>query len=683
MSTNFFERQASAKKSTLWLMIMFGLATAAIVVTVTVVAALATTATNVSNNGQAALVNGQASWAIAALCGLGTLLLILGGSFFKIVALRAGGGAAVAESMGGVRIYPNTHNPTERRLLNVVEEMSIASGVPVPPVYFLANETGINAFAAGYSTSDAVLGITRGSAEQLTREELQGVLAHEFSHILNGDMRIGIRVMGVLYGILLMGFVGQLIFRTMAYGGQSRSRSDKGSGNATMVIMLIGLALIVLGFVGTFLGNLIKAAISRQREHLADASGVQFTRNPAGLAGALKRIGALEAGSQLQAPNAAQASHILFAEGVWKNMAGLWSTHPPLEERIRELDPNWDGKYPAPESNAGVISREIATSFTMEPSVLAAGFASGSSRAELSSRSKRSDSSVLTGSKTTSSNAAYPSEIPVRIVDHAIDHVGNPTQAHVDYAAGLRSLLPQAIVSSARDPYAARAVVLSMLLNQEASIRASQLQSLSSLVTPDVAALVKKLLPAIDQLDARVRLPLVDVALPALAAMSPTQYQQFIQAFQTLAAADGQLDLFEWVLSQIVIRHLRPHFENARPAAGGRQSLSSLKSPCAVVLSAVAYAGNSDERAQKAFSAAASELSNLGLKLVSRQDASLTQLRRALSAIAQAAPQAQADLVDACAASISADGHATIEEVELLRGVSDLLNCPMPPLLVT
>ena len=698
MSTNFFERQASAKKSTLWLMVMFALATVAIVVTVTVVVAIAVTAANADNHGQAAFDSGQSSLGFAVLCGFGTLLLILGGSFFKIVALRAGGGAAVAESMGGVRIYPNTHNPAERRLLNVVEEMSIASGVPVPPVYFLANEAGINAFAAGYSPSDAVLGVTRGATEQLTREELQGVLAHEFSHILNGDMRIGIRVMGVLYGILLMGFVGQLIFRTMAYSGGSRSRNDKGSGNATLVILLIGLALVVLGFVGTFLGNLIKAAISRQRERLADASGVQFTRNPAGLAGALKRIGALEAGSQLQAPNAAQASHILFAEGVWKNMAGLWSSHPPLEERIRELDPSWDGKYPAPGSNAAIISREMATSFTAEPTMpaagmpaagmtaagmTAAGLASGASAAAFSGHAQPSANfAAAERLATTNSSVDYPAEIPVHVVDHAIDHVGKLTQAHVEYAAGLRSLVPQAIVSLAREPYAARAVVLSMLLNRDTSIRASQMQSLDSLVAPDVAALVKKLSPSIDQLDAHVRLPLVDVALPALAAMSPSQYRQFIKAFQSLAAADGQLDLFEWVLSQIVIRHLRPHFEDARPAAVGRLPLSRLSAPCAVVLSAVAYAGNSDERAQKAFAAAASQLSALGLRLVSREAASLSQLRRALSAIAQATPQAQADLVDACATSISADGHATIEEVELLRGVSDLLGCPMPPLLV-
>lgn len=667
MSTNFFEQQAVAKKSTTWLLVMFCLATLAIVVTVTVVVAVAvsTTSVAVDGSGQPLYGEAQSPWTIAALAGVGTLLLILGGSFFKIVALRAGGGASVAESLGGVRLYPNTANASERRLLNVVEEMSIASGVPVPPVYFLKDEAGINAFAAGYSPSDAVLGITRGAVEQLTREELQGVLAHEFSHILNGDMRIGIRVMGVLYGILLMGFVGQLIFRTVAYSGRSRS-NGKGGNNGVMVILLIGVALIVLGFVGTFLGNLIKAAISRQRERLADASGVQFTRNPAGLAGALKRIGAAQAGSQLKAPNAAQASHILFAEGVWKNMSGLWSSHPPLAERIRALDPTWDGKYPAPNSSAGVIASEISSLGSSQGS--SKGFSQGSP--------------LAAGFAALASPGSAPSGIPLPVVDHAIEHVGKPTQGHVDYASGLWPLLPDAVVSAVREPYAARGVVLALLLHQDTAIRAQQLQSLSSTLALDVVRLVEQLAPAIDALDARVRLPLVDLALPALAAMSAAQYRQFIQAFRGLAAADGQLDLFEWVLSQIVIRHLQPHFEKSRPAAAGRLSLDRLSAPCSVILSAIAYAGNSDKKAQHAFATAASQLPKVKLNLVPREAAGLPQLRQALNAIAQATSPAQGALVDACAASISADGQATIEEAELLRGVSDLLGCPMPPLLV-
>jgi hypothetical protein len=520
----------------------------------------------------------------------------------------------------------------------------------VPPVYFLAQEPGINAFAAGYTTSDAVLGVTRGCAEQLTREELQGVLAHEFSHILNGDMRIGIRVMGVLYGILLMGLVGQLIFRSVAYAGIGRSRRGNDSGNPAMVILLVGLALIVLGFIGTFLGNLIKAAVSRQRERLADASGVQFTRNPAGLAGALKRIGSLEIGSQLQAPNAAQASHIFFAEGVWKNMAGLWSSHPPLAERIRVLEPNWDGKYPPAGSAARLIANELA-----HPSAGTSSF-------------------IVSG----------PADVPLHVVDRAVEQVGNPTLAHVQYAADVRPLIPDAVLAAAREPYSSRAIVLSMLLNRDSSIRSEQLQSLADLVSADVFRYVGQLTPMIDQLDARVRLPLVDMALPALAAMSPPQYRQFIEAFKSLATADGRLDLFEWVLSQIVIRHLRPHFENSRPSSVTTQPLPRLSGAVSVVLSAVAYGGNSDADAQHAFKAAVKAFPEMNaiVSMQSRERSDLPTLRQALADLRQASSRDQGRVVDACAASISADGHATIEEVELLRGISDLLDCPMPPLLI-
>ncbi len=640
MSTNFFQRQATARRSTAWLLLMFSLAAIAIVVTVMLVVGLVASASD---------KHGTHPLAGAALAGALTLLLIVGGSLFKIAQLRAGGGAAVAESMGGVRIYPNTTDLTQRRLLNVVEEMAIASGVPVPPVYYLAQEPGINAFAAGYTTSDAVLGVTQGCAEQLTREELQGVMAHEFSHILNGDMRIGIRVMGVLYGILLLGLIGQFIFRAVAYSNTGRSNRNARGSNPTLVIMLIGIALIVLGFVGTFLGNLIKAAISRQREHLADASGVQFTRNPAGLAGALKRIGALQAGSHMRSPAAANASHLLFAEGVWKSMAGLWSSHPPLAERIRELDPNWDGKYPAPGSSAGIIASEIANSASVH-----ASFA----------------------------GPAALREIPTPVVHDAVEQVGNPTMAHVAYAAKLGPAIPSEIAASVRDPYAARAIVLALLLNKDQGVRQQQFKSLQTLVSPDLFALIEKFAPVVERLDARTRLPLVDMSIPALGAMAAAQYSVFIKAFNALAQADGELDLFEWVLAQIVIRHLKPKFGAARQPSIRQRPLRQLAAPCQVVFSAVAQAGNSDETASSAFASAASAFPELDLHLQGRAQSDLPALRRALEELRQATSQDQGRLVDACATAICTDGHATIEEVELLRGVSDLLDCPMPPLLV-
>ena len=343
-----------------------------------------------------------------------------------------------------------------------------------------------------------------------------------------------------------------------------------------------------------------------------------------------------------------QASHIFFAEGVWKNMAGLWSSHPPLAERIRELDPSWDGKYPNVGSSNRLIASELANPTLGTSSLIGSGRAAG---------------------------------IPVQVVDRAVKHIGNPTMAHVQYATEMRRMFPAAILLAARTPYAARAIVLTLLLHKDQAIRSQQIQSLKKLVTEDIVALVAQLMPEMDGLDPRVRLPLVDISLPALAAMSQPQYRQFIEALQTLTLADGQLDLFEWVLSQIVVRHLRPHFEDSRPVPVTIRPLPFLSHACAVVLSAVAYGGNSDLEAANAFASAAALLPELQIALQSRDPSNLPALRKALAELTQASYQDQGRLVNACATSISADGHATMEEFELLRGISDLLDCPMPPLL--
>ena len=646
MSTNFFDRQTAARSSTGWLIVMFCLATA--VVVLSLMAVVGCVVASMQQGGGQSRHATSFPWEISLLAGAAAMVMILGGSLFKIIELRAGGGAVVAEQQGGVRIYPDTKNPAHRRLLNIVEEIAIASGTAVPPVYFLENEPGINAFAAGYATSDAVVAVTRGAVEELTREELQGVIAHEFSHILNGDMRIGIRLIGVLQGILLLGLVGQLIFRTMAYSGRVSSRRDSNSGNAMLAIMIIGVALIALGFIGTVLGNLIKAAVSRQRERLADASGVQFTRNPLGLAGALKRIGALEYGSRLQSPNASEASHLYFAEGVWSGFARLWATHPPLPERIRELDPHWDGTFPAAHQAAAEIASELTAGF-------------------VESRD--------------GGRAARQTNVPVQIVAEAVDQIGNPTSAHCAYAAMLVGEIPDQIVTAVRTPYSARAVVLSLLIHADQPVRDRQLRELSQIVPPDLFHLVQQLIPLLDAVDVRARLPLADMALPGLAAMSPAQYAEFRTAFESLARSDGQVDLFEWVLGQVVQRHLRPKFASAEVRPQRYLPLDRLADRCAVVFSAVAYAGNDDTEAALAFAAAANCLPEFRIARQSRAASGLGQLQRSLADLQRVAPEARGRVIQACAAAISADGRATLQEAELLRGVADLLDCPMPPLL--
>ncbi len=641
MATDFFERQSAARRSTKWLVVLFALAVVGIVGTVFLVSMAAVGGFEqysqfATHSASVSPLKANFDWSVPFGASAIALLLIIGGSFFKIAQL-SGGGTTVAENVGGIRLAPNTTDLVERRVLNIVEEMALASGVPVPPVFMLPEEQGINAFAAGYSPSDAVVAVTRGTAEQLTRDELQGVIAHEFSHILNGDMRINIRLIGLLHGILLLSLLGRILFRSIAYSGRSRSKNDN-----TAVLLALGLTLIIIGSVGALMGNLIKAAVSRQREYLADASAVQFTRNPGGIAGALKRIGAAIAGSILKHPNAAEMSHLYFGQGVWEGFTGLMATHPPLSKRILRIEPSWNGKFPKAPATPAAIA-EIA------------GMAG------------------LVG--------AAVDNLPVETVRRAAEQVGNPTENHRQYAQRLVDQLPDEIVAAVHDPYGARAVIFALLLDHEDSTRAVQMQALAKSTKPDIVELTARFTPIIRQLDARVRLPLVDMSLAALRAMTKPQFIEFSRAFQELVQADNRIALFEWTLHRILLRHLRPQFDESAAPRIAYYGLQRLSQPCSVLLSTLAYAGNTADEAAQAVAAAAVHLPKAKIRLLPPEQCGLMQLDQALNELTQVSAKHRGRLVEACAIAICADHEVKIREAELLRGISDMLDCPMPPLL--
>ncbi|MEX0643629.1 MAG: M48 family metallopeptidase [Pirellulales bacterium] len=624
MATDFFERQSVARRNTKWLVAMFVLAVIGIVGTTFVATAFAVGAAE----------HGRVSLGLPLGASVAALLLIGGGSAFKI-AQFSGGGTVLAERLNGRRVYPNSTDPVERRLLNIVEEMALASGVPVPPVFLLHEEQGLNAFAAGFSPSDAVIGVTRGCAEQLTRDQLQGVIAHEFSHILNGDMRLNLRLIGVLGGILVLGLVGRELLRIASFGG-GRSRKN----DSAAYLLIIGLVFMVLGFMGLFFGSLIKAAVSRQREFLADASAVQFTRHAEGISGALQRIGSAVFGSQLENPRAAEASHMYFAEGL----TSMFATHPPLAERIRRIDPQWDGRFPPALPEDAIVD------------VGAEGAAGLVGDIDLQRRS-----------------------VPVEVVERAAEQVGNPTEIHRQYVQELVAAMPPQVVDAARDPYGARAVIFATLLDRNPEIRMAQLRALDQLAEPHVFEFTRQLIPSVDQLDVRARLPLVDMTMPALRSMSRPQYQDFTKCFISLVEADQRLGLFEWTLHQVLLRHLKPQFEATRPRMTRYYGLQQLGAPCSVLLSALAHASQSDD--QKAFDAGVRHLPEVPLELLPPDACGLQKINVALVELAQSAPKQRQRLVDSCAACICADASVKVGEAELLRAVCDLLDCPMPPLL--
>ena len=519
MATDFFQQQDAARRGTGRLVVLFGLAILAIVASIWVLLAAIT-----GYFGRDPETN-AIDWTalgddprLLIVAFVGALAVIGGGSLYKIAQLR-GGGRVVAEQLGGRLVTGDTSDPVERRLLNVVEEMAIASGTSTPPVYMMDAETGINAFAAGFAPQDAVIGVTRGAATTLDRDELQGVIAHEFSHILNGDMRLNIRLMGLLHGIFVIGMIGYFILRMSFYTGGGRSRDSKGA----MPILALGAGLAFVGFAGTFFGNLIKAAVSRQREFLADSSAVQFTRHPGGIAGALKKIGGFVTGSQVENPNAPQASHMFFGRAT-SGFSAMFSTHPPLAERIKRIDPSWDGGFPElPGPGEGAPG-------TVGPPG-ASGFAGGETE-----------------------GAAGPA------LADAVGQVGQPTSAHIAYAGALIDRLPEALVAAAHEPYGARALIYALLLDRDEGPRRLQLAHLEAAADDGVYEETVKLARLVDRLDPTMRLPLVEIALPALCALTPWQYELFRKNLVELVEADEMLDLFEWSLQRILLRDMQGRF---------------------------------------------------------------------------------------------------------------------------
>ena len=619
---DFFERQDEARRHTKLLVFYFAAAVLSLVVVINVAVSLILGTFVVGPKSELLL------WIT-----LGTLAVILAGSAFKTLQL-ASGGSVVAELLGGRLIDSNTSDTDERKLLNVVEEMSIASGVPVPQVYVMDDEAGINAFAAGHSTSDAAISVTRGGMKLLSRDELQGVIAHEFSHILNGDMRLNLRLMGLVFGILCLTVIGRVLIRT-------RGRKNP--------LPLVGLALIVVGWAGVFFGRLIQSAVSRQRELLADAAAVQFTRNPAGLAGALKKIGGLAYGSRIESPHAEEASHLFFANGLGNS---FFSTHPSLTERIRALDPSFDGKFPR-------VVEEPASAISPAPQVSAIP-------------------------EIPISQAGAGRFVAPFVAEHAVvANVGQATTQHLAYAADFRHAIPPAIEAAARDPLGASGLVCALLLASEPSVHEKQFEVLASVTSEAMLNETARIWPEVQVMPVQAKIPSLDLALPALRRLPPEQFQQFRAAIGTLAASNAKADLFAYMLQKIVARHLDTYFLPERRPVTQFYALHPLARDCGVLLSATAYAGQENATELSAAFAKGAEYLNQAARceipLLPPDECDLSDMDAALERLSQAVPQIKKNLLGACAQTVAADGVIQQGEAELLRAIADALDCPVPP----
>ncbi len=644
---NFFARQRKARGQTRRLVLLFALALIAIVVAVDLVLVAAFS----QGEGRMSLDALRSNPMPLVVATLVTLVIIGGASLVKVAQLRSGG-SAVARELGGTLVDPGTRDQKLARLRNVVEEVAIASGVPVPEIYVMESEAGINAFAAGYSPSDAAVAVTRGAIDNLTRDELQGVIAHEFSHVLNGDMRLNIRLIGLLHGILVVALIGRLLLRSVRFGGGSRGGRDRGGGVAALLAM--GVALWIIGSIGVFFGRLIKAGVSRQREYLADASAVQFTRQTRGISGALMKIAGLPAHSRIESGHGEEVSHMLFGDGF--GLSGAFATHPPIEKRIQALDPSFQ-----PARLKEMSKRLLESTLPLDrvpASSMVSGFAGGAALPDADARVSIDP-------------------------DGMAEQVADPDQGDFELAGGIVSGVPMVLADAAHSHDDAPVVTLALLLaREEGALRATQLRLVASALGAEASQRCAELSQAAQALHPLQRLPLAEMAFPSLRRRPRPEIERLLVTAQRLIHADGQVELFEYCLARLISAHLRDALDPSRARPVGRRRLTELRSELAGLFSVLAWKGHDlREDAQFAYSAGIGRLLRNDIPIFEPPNDWIATLDRALPELDRLDTIGKELLVEALAACVSHDGKITLAEAELLRTVCGCLHCPLPPMM--
>ncbi|WP_019626244.1 M48 family metallopeptidase [Thioalkalivibrio sp. ALJT] len=645
---NFFEHQDRAQRRTRGLLVLFALAVLAIVLVMNAIVLVLLGQGEPVAQGEPWLTRDFLAGNVDVMVWTSVLTLgLIGlGSLYRTIGLRDGGGA-VARELGGTRVDGDTRDPLRRRLVNVVEEIAIASGVPVPEIYVLEQESGINAFAAGYSPDDAAIAVTRGALEQLDRDELQGVVAHEFGHILNGDMRLNIRLMGMLFGILLLALIGQRMLLAMRL-----SRNNRNAGG----IVAAGVALMVVGYIGLFFGRWIRASVSRQREYLADASAVQFTRQPAGIAGALKKIGASQGAMRADTE---EVGHMLFASGA---LGQMFATHPPLVPRIQAIEP-------------GFQEDELATI---------------RQRMEEDAQARRAEREAQAEAEAAAREAA-PAHGPGGLLldpTRLVDQIGDPGLAQILGAGLLVASMPGPLERAAHSDAWGVEVLLYLLISPDQDVRDAQLLQIAKVRGGESETRVRNLLDAVPELQADLRIPLLEMSFPVLRHRPREERLALEGLIAELIRADGRVSPFEYATGLLLRRQLRDLEQPDRARPSGRAKLARNIEPAQDVLAILARHGHPGD----AVAARAAVVAGLTSLTVEDAEAAADQalsrvgdggawhqvLDTALEALDGLRPADKQALINAMLATITHGGQTVIGEVELLRAIAGALHVPLP-----
>lgn len=625
---NFFERQEKARGATRRLVFLFGLGVVGMVLACNAAAVLALAATSYYPSIPEALNDSwfwEQNWLVLAGVSAGVVGLVCVGSLFKSATLAGSGGGAVARSMGGTLVDPSTRDPLKRRLVNVVEEMAIASGMPVPEIYVMDQEPGINAFAAGSKPTNAAVAVTRGCLETLNRDELQGVIAHEFSHVANNDVKINTRIIGWLFGILMVAYLGQLLFRGGALIGSSGRRSRE-AGSIAIALFAAGLTFIVVGYIGLFFGRLIKASISRHRERLADASAVQYTRSADGIANALKKIGGYQHGSKFVNKNPENVSHMLFGAGSSSFKFQWFATHPPIEERIGLLDPDFTGEIATPNP-------------THQPHIEAGAQAAG-----------------FTGQSAGQND-----------LSELANQAGQVGRESLDHAHDVHGSLPESLLVAAHQANTSAALILALLIDADATdLVYQQLNDVKHHFGGQFSREVHELAQQATSASHEQKLPLLLIAIPSLRQLPSETQQALIDTSLKLIHADGKVDLFEFCLFELLSHHLL-----------NQSAKMNRDDAIATLLSTLAFIEHTGEEQAQAFAAGAQHAFKTAPAYTAPQQW-MTDLHHAMPRLAKLSPKDKQQVIAGVLAVIQFDGVISNQEAELLRLICGIMDVPMP-----
>jgi Zn-dependent protease with chaperone function len=640
---NFFERQAGARRQSRRLVVLFVLAVICTIAATDLVLMLAF-------GGLGADDTATDTGVSLVLSTLITLAIIGCASLYRIASLRAGG-SAVATQLGAVAVAEDTADFNLRRLRNVVEEIAIASGVPVPQIYVLEQEAGINAFAAGYAPADAAITVTRGALDKLNRDELQGVIAHEFSHVLNGDMRLNIRLVGLLFGILAMAVIGRKVLE--------HGRYSRGKGGNVMIGVAIGL--VAVGYCGLFFGRLIKAGLSRQREHLADASAVQFTRQTGGIAGALKKLAGLPEGSRLATADAEEYSHMFFGQGL--KLSSLMATHPPLLERIRALDPSFDAR----------ALEEASARWMLHPPV---GLDEDAALGLVPPGPPTSADGRRAAARLPGADTMLPLTPPA-----VVAHVAAPDGDDFIRAGNLSDAIPEVLHRAARHQADVVPMLLGLLHAPAGPVREAQQYELRARTGANTADQALDYAERIADLHPMLRLPLASLAFPMLRRRPRPELRQFMDTVFALVHADGNVDLFEYCLGRLLQTQVSEALDPSRAWVPGNRRLADATREATQLLAIIAQAGHANPAdAPRAFVAGLDRVfPRLNATYVAPADIPAA-LDAILPVLDRLEPMGKELLVEGLVVAIGHDGHVSVAESELLRTVCGSLHVPLPPL---